>query len=107
MPVSNLSRVVDGAQLRIESLPTATRPYAVGPTSSISTTEFLARNLVESVRPVIATGLVRQYSQGRRISPSLRGRLQVSATLRNRAKSPFAAVAVTSVFAPTVDHAMN
>ena len=81
LPVANLARVIDRSEQPIAVLQGVERPYKDSTESTSSILEFLSENLVQSLRPILLSGMLKNYSRTRRNRTEPRGKIDVHATL--------------------------
>jgi len=89
LPVSNLARVLDGARRSLTSIAGADRLYLADELTSSSVLEFLAANLLDSLRPIAAKGLHKEYVRRSEMTSHPQGRIGVAGTLRAWSRGQF------------------
>ncbi|ASY71338.1 5-methylcytosine restriction system specificity protein McrC [Sinorhizobium fredii] len=73
----------DTARSPLLALAGVNRPYLTDEATSSSVTDFLATNLVDAVRVIIANGLHKEYEQVSEVTDHPRGRLDMIGTVRS------------------------
>jgi 5-methylcytosine-specific restriction enzyme subunit McrC len=106
LPVSNLARVLDAARRSLTSITGADRLYLANDLASSSVLEFLAANLLDSLRPIIAKGLHKEYVRCAEMTSHPRGRIELAGTLRAWSRGQFHKVQAQR-FEQTSDIAVN
>jgi 5-methylcytosine-specific restriction enzyme subunit McrC len=81
LPVSNLARVLDAARRSLSSIAGADRLYLAHNVAGSSVLEFLAVNLLDSLRPIAANGLHKEYAVRSDMTSHPRGRIEPSGTI--------------------------
>lgn len=83
MPVSNLARVLDAARGSLGSISGMDRLYLSSEHAGNSVLEFLAANLVDSLREIGIHGLHKEYARRSGVTSAPSGRIQMAETLRS------------------------
>jgi 5-methylcytosine-specific restriction enzyme subunit McrC len=81
LPVSNLARVLDAARRSLSSIAGTDRLYLLHNIAGSSVLEFLAANLVDSLRPIVANGLHKEYVVLTDMTSHPRGPIEPSGTI--------------------------
>ncbi|NTZ89285.1 5-methylcytosine restriction system specificity protein McrC [Agrobacterium tumefaciens] len=107
LPVRNIARVVDIAQSSLINLDVAQRPYLAERNRSASIFEFIARDFTAAVNQVLVHGLHKEYRRNRLVGASLRGKIDIAATVSKCWSSGRRYEMVTSQFGQTFDIPIN
>jgi 5-methylcytosine-specific restriction enzyme subunit McrC len=86
LPVSNLARVLEAARGSLKSIQGVDRLYLTAGAAGDSILEFLIRNLVDSVRPILTNGLYRKFVRDSEVTSIPRGRILLGGTVRSWAR---------------------
>lgn len=107
LPVSNLLRIIEISRRQIGSLGLIERTYDTEPVSSVSIIEFLARNLLLSLRELETHGLHKIYVSHTENSSSPRGRIDFRRTALLNFSRGIRHKVYHSYYEQTADNAYN
>lgn len=82
LPIANLARVLDAARSSLNSIAGVDRLYLAQESASSSVLEFLTANLLDSLHPIAANGLQKEYLDRSEITSHPSGRVRLAGTLR-------------------------
>lgn len=83
LPVGNLARVLNVAQGILNSIPRSDRLYKSDIVLSNSVLDFMTLNLLDALKPVQESGLLKEYIIKSDVSSNPRGRIDINGTIIN------------------------
>ena len=89
LPVSNLAHVLDAAHRSPKPIAGVDRLYLANELSNSSVLEFLAVNLINSLRPISANGLHKEYVRRSETTSHPRGRIELAGTIEAWSRGQF------------------
>lgn len=107
LPVANLACVIDAARSSLSGLTGVDRRYLAEITSSPSILEFLARNLLDAVGIIAASGLCKEFVRVLDKTGHPRGHIEMVSTLRACWSRGHRNLLCTSRFDQTADIVVN
>lgn len=107
MPVGNLAHVLDRARASLKSLENSSRLYDAGEAPGATVLEFLLRNLVDALEPVLSHGFLKTFVRNVEVTSVPRGRINLGESFQKCWSTGQKHRVSTHRFEHTTDNAPN